>query len=206
MTLEEWNTIFQFGSAILLGLTFAVGTGAVITGYFLGKRQEERIAIAGEGTAKALAEVAAANERTTKLELEASQQRERAAKAEHDLLELQQRLAWRRISSKEHGEFVAALKPFAGSIVEVTKLGDAEAGQFADDIISIFAEARWDIQRNFSGSASPPIYGLQCLINEGAPAAKALAAVLRKLPTVSIASSSNRVVVAQVFVGLKPPP
>lgn len=220
MKLEDWNTVLQFASAVLLGLTFAVGAGAIFTGYLISKRQDERIvatergtadankraAEAGEGTAKALAEAAATNERANKLEIEAARQRERAAKAEHDLLELQQRLAWRRISPKEHVAFVAALKPFAGSIVEVTKIGDSEAGQFADDIVSVFIEAGWGVQRNFVGIDSPPTYGLRCSINEGSPAGKALAAILRALPTVSVAHAASSAVVAQVFVGLKPPP
>src|SRR5438309_2050260 len=115
MTLEDWNTVLQFASAALLGLTFAVGAGAIWTGYVLGKRQDERIVATERGTADA-------NERATKLELEVAQQRERAAKAEHDLLALQQRLAPRRINSTEHGVSVSTLKPFAGSTVELTRL------------------------------------------------------------------------------------
>jgi hypothetical protein len=43
MSLEHWNTVLQFASAVLLGMTFAVGAGAIFTGYLIGKRQDERI-------------------------------------------------------------------------------------------------------------------------------------------------------------------
>jgi len=220
MRLEDWNTVLQFASAILLGLTFAVGAGAIFTGYLIGKRQEVRIAAteqgtaeankkaaeAGEGTAKALAQVAAANERATKLEFEAAQQRERAAKAEHDLLDLQQRLASRRIAPKEHAALVSALKPHRGAVVEVTKLGDLEAGQFAHDILSVLAEAGWNVQTNFVGTYSPPRYGLICRINDSTPAGKALVAALKSLPTVALEANSHLPINASIFVGLRPPP
>src|SRR5438046_8263577 len=81
--LEDWNITLQFASLVLLGLTFAIGGGAIVTGYFVGKRQEVRIANAGrdaaeatkkaaeanEGTARALADAASANERTKSLEI-----------------------------------------------------------------------------------------------------------------------------------------
>lgn len=206
MTLEWWNTVFQVASALLLGLTFAVGTGAIITGVILGKRQEERIAMTGRDTAEANKRAGEANERATKLELEASQQRERAAKAEHDLFELQQRLAWRRIGPREHSAFVATLKPFAGSTVEITKLGDFEAGQFADDIIRVFAETKWNVRLITIGIGSPPTYGLLCSINDGSSAGKALAAIVGTLQTARIESAPKLPIVARIYVGLKPPP
>jgi len=87
MSLEQWNTVLQFSSALLLGLTFAVGAGAIFTGYLIGKRQDERLAVterdaaeankqaalAGQGTASALAQAAAANERAAGLEAKAAQ-------------------------------------------------------------------------------------------------------------------------------------
>jgi hypothetical protein len=88
----------------------------------------------------------------------------------------------------------------------VTKLGDLEAGQFADDLISLLTEAGWKLQTRMVGTFSPPVYGLQCQINEGSPAGKALALALGELPTVHIESAPNMPIVGVVFVGLKPPP
>lgn len=120
MTLEDWSTVFQFASVILLGLTFAIGAGAIWTSYLVGKRQQERIATAGqqaaeanekaakatEGTAKALADAANANERAGKIELEAAQQRERAANAERELLELQEQMKPRRLTAEQRSRML----------------------------------------------------------------------------------------------------
>jgi hypothetical protein len=157
-----------------------------------------------EARARFNREAREANERSTKLELETAQQRERAAKAEHDLLALQQRLAWRRIGLREHSEFVAALKPFAGAAVEVTKLAEAEAGQFADDLM--LTDAKWNVSLNMSGYVSPPPYGLKCSINDATPAGKALASVLKSLPAATVESNPKLPIVATILVGLRPPP
>ncbi len=121
-------------------------------------------------------------------------------------VKIEERLASRRISSNYHSAFVAALKPFAGSIVEITKLGDFEAGQFADEIISVFAAAGWNRRLTTVGVYSPPTYGVVCSINETSPAGKALAAILGKLPNVQIRSAPELSIVATIFVGLRPPP
>jgi hypothetical protein len=96
MTLEDWNTLFQVGSVVLLALTFAVGAGAVLTGLRLAKQQNARVAAtehetaeanriaaeAGKGTAKALADAAQANERAATAESHLGESNARAALAE----------------------------------------------------------------------------------------------------------------------------
>lgn len=96
------------------------------------------------------AEIARLNKEAGEARKAAGEAMERAAALEKQAeaerlarMKIEERLAWRRIGPKEHSVFVAALKPFAGSTVEITKLGDSEAGQFADDIIGILAEAGW---------------------------------------------------------------
>lgn len=61
---------------------------------------DARIAEANERAGKAAADAASAKERTTAMELELAQQRERAAIAERSLLELQQKVADRRLDPK----------------------------------------------------------------------------------------------------------
>src|SRR5262245_31940019 len=109
MSLQDWNTFFNFSSAVLLGLTFAIGAGAVITGHLVNQRQQERIARAQQGASDAAAKAAEAQKGadaanlaaakaqavTATLEIEAAKQREKATQAETALLELQARLAWR---------------------------------------------------------------------------------------------------------------
>jgi hypothetical protein len=157
--------------------------------------------------AKAVAQAAAANERSSKLEIEAGEQRERAAKAEHELLELRQRLAWRRISPKEYTAFVAALRQYHGSSVQLSKMADAEAAQFADDILKVLKDSGWNIlQVNTLGTIFPPRYGLQCSVKLSTPAGKAVAEILRSLPTAKVENNSALPVIADIFVGLKQAP
>ena len=140
------------------------------------------------------------------LETKAAEQQARAAKAELALLELQQRLEHRRISASDHKKMVAALRPFQGSVVNLTKLGEGEAAQFADDLLSVFKEAGWSVQLTYIGLVSPPKYGLSCMVNESSKEGVALSAALGKLPTADVRSANlPPPIVAVIFVGLKPP-
>jgi len=141
-----------------------------------------------------------------RVEIELAKQQERAAIAERALLELQQRLEHRRISPVHHARFVAALRPYAGSTLALIKLGDLEAGTFADDILSVLADAGWRVNLTTIGVMGPPKYGLQCSINDQSQAGKFLASVMRELPTASIESAPHLPVVADIIVGLKPLP
>ena len=53
MSLESLHIVLNVASAILLGPTFIVGAGAIITGLRLGNRQAERIAVVTHETAMA---------------------------------------------------------------------------------------------------------------------------------------------------------
>jgi hypothetical protein len=140
---------------------------------------------------------------------EVAKQQTRAASAEKDLLELQQRLAHRRISPDEQTKLAAKLLPYAGSIVAVTKLGESEASRFADDLLAVFTKAKWDVKLTFAGNMSPPPYGLQCLIDTRTKAGRALADVLRQFPAVDIREAHGNpphdFIVGTIVVGLKPP-
>lgn len=156
------------------------------------KEKDRQIATANEKASDA-------NERARTLEVIA----ERLKKQN---LELEQRLAHRRISPGQHDKFVAALRPYAGSIVALTKLGDLEAGTFADDILSVLADAGWRVNLTTIGIMGPPRYGLECLINDQSQAGKSLITVMRELPTASIESSPHLPMIANIIVGLRPPP
>lgn len=160
MTLEGWNTFFQFGSAILLGLTFVFGAAAIFTDHVIGKRQAAHIALAeaesaeanrkaaeaGEGTAKALSEAASANERAGKLELEAAGQRERAAKAEAALLELQRKMKDRHLSVEQRVHLIAILSANPKGKITVECIGgNQEPCAFAADIVDALKASGWTI-------------------------------------------------------------
>jgi hypothetical protein len=154
MSLKDLNTVLQFASAVLLGLTFAVGAGAIITGFIIGKRQDELIATtgrdaaeanrqaaeAGQGTARALAEAAAANERAAGLEAKAAQlqldlERERAARLP------------RSIGAQDRAKLLACLKAGPkGPVVVMPKTFDEEAEAYATQISQVLKDAQFEIR------------------------------------------------------------
>jgi uncharacterized protein HemX len=88
MSLEDWNLIFEIGGVVLLFLTFLFGAGVLYTSKQINARQ-----------AVQLREF---EKQLTDAKTEMSRQQERAANAERALLELQTRLAHRRISQSDH--------------------------------------------------------------------------------------------------------
>jgi hypothetical protein len=142
---------------------------------------------------------------------------ELAAKADQKTQSVVNRLAWRRITSTQHPKFVTALKPYQGSVVELIKLSDFEAGTFADDILSVLYDAGWRWSLNVIGTPSqitigalpgtlPGTYGLRCVVNDTSPAGEALHSVMQAIPCVSIKSDPDLRFIGSMFVGLKPPP
>lgn len=149
-------------------------------------------------------DTAKAMERAAHAEQQAAESNRIAEQERLARVKIEERLAPRRIGPKEHSAFVAALEPFAGSTVVITKLGDFEAARFGDDLVSVLKEAGWNVQVNLAGMISPPVYGLQGLVNEESPAGKALLAVLRSLGG-SFEAAPNSPLLARIVVGLKPP-
>lgn len=155
------------------------------------------------GLQKAASDAKAAQQ---KVEIDLAKQQEKTAIAERALLELKERLAHRRINQSDHDKLVASLRPFRGSAVQLLKLGDEEAAQFADDLLAVLHDAEWSVQLSFAGSMAPPRYGLLCQVDESTPAGHALAVALRKLPTADVKPASLKPpVAANILVGLKPP-
>lgn len=145
---------------------------------------DARAVEAVEGTAKALAEAASVNERSEKLELEVSQQRERAAKAEKDLIELQQRVKRRALTSNQRAQLIESLQqsPIKGEVVVVCVLGDDDGVAFAGQIHSVLQAAGWPSKGprqlgGFSGGGNP--IGLSILVHNAKDAPEH-ASVLRK--------------------------
>ena len=220
MPAEGAKAFFDVGAIILLFLTFAFGVGAFITGNVINKRQGEQLRQFDKSLTDAKIELGRQQERTANADArvagletdaanaksEMARQQTRAADAERALLELQQRLAHRRISKADHDRLVASLIPFRGSVVRLTKLGDAEAAQYADDVLAILRDAGWSVQLSTVGMVATPLYGLVYTVDASTPAGRALAAALHILPT---GGARARVlapgVVGDILVGLKPP-
>jgi hypothetical protein len=177
------------------------------------QRLEATISELNKSTAEAHRESAEALAKAEAFRLDIAKANERAAEAnrvaeEEKLarLKIEERMAGRRVTKELHDRFVPILKPFGGSVAGVTKLGDMEAGVFADDIIKLLQDSNWTVVVNSVGTASPPRYGLAGVIDERTEAGKALASAIKMLPTASVESRSLTRGVASIFVGLKPPP
>lgn len=140
MTLEWWNNFFQIASAVLLGLTFAVGLGAAWTGSRVNKRQAERLAIVATQAAEANAQAANAYARAAEANLKAEEERLARVKIE-------QRLAPRSLIPSQKNALLAALQT-AGSKgpVEVSSpTGDGEARDFARELLEVLRAAGWPL-------------------------------------------------------------
>ena len=173
MSVESWNSLFQVGSLALVLATFALGAGALWTGNRINKRQTDRLLVlesdltkarertanaetvaaeakavsakAGEGTLKALADVAVATERAGRIEVEAAAQRERAAIAEKSLLELKNKLKPRTLTAVQIGKLVAGLKgaQHKGHVQVGCIGGDTESCTLAWQLHEAIKSAGW---------------------------------------------------------------
>ncbi len=219
---EIWNSIDRLARVITLanwGIAVSLLLGFLFTVIVIkaGNRKDALAAIEESKSTAKITELGHDTEELKKGNLqlgidlanakgEMAQQEARAAEAEQSLLELQQRLAHRRISKAAQDKIAASLRPFRGSNVQLTKLGDAEAAQFADDLLAILGNAGWDVRLRVIGMFSPPRYGLDCLVDESTPAGQALAVTMRGIPTADVKSVTlPKPEVAVIFVGLKPP-
>jgi hypothetical protein len=152
---ERWDAL-NIGFVFLAAVA---GVGLVITSVGVSRSNRAFNEVAEQlGHAKDLeaeAEIAAvncvagtANERSGKLEVEAARQRERAAKAEHDYLELKRQMAGRHLTPDQIQAIIAALKPFAGTHVNLfITSGDDEIRGIANDIGVALGDkgAQWKI-------------------------------------------------------------
>ncbi|MBI3895694.1 MAG: hypothetical protein HY313_07155 [Acidobacteria bacterium] len=207
----RWNT----AGVILLAITAVIAVAtAVVSGVALSKQErlrdaESRLASLKEkqlrdelteagNTAKE------ARDRSVMLETEAAKQQERAAKAEKELLELQQRLAWRTFTKEEEQRLVKELTAFSGMVAELTLLGDDEAARFGETIISILGNAGWSVRIVTTGVSVPPRYGIIIGHANGDNGAETFVRLLKSTNMQVREEIGGKSI--QVFVGLKPPP
>jgi len=121
MTLEDWNVVLQILSAVVLGATFLIGSGALWTSYLVGLRQEAR-----------LAEM---NQRAEEAKLETARLKQVVAPRKVGILALTQELLPFR-----------ARRP----VVEIVYVPeDLEAYQTGIQLMHALSEAGWRGQRPF---------------------------------------------------------
>ena len=93
-------------------------------------------------TNKALADKRDSDDRIALAEVSAASANQRAAEIEKENLEL--KLANRRISEKQHKILVDILSKKTGQVV-IETMGDPESGLFAEDIVKVFTDSKWEI-------------------------------------------------------------
>jgi hypothetical protein len=122
----------------LIAVTFFVGFGALWTSNRINERQTERIATVENELVSAKLALAQQQERAAKAD-------ERAAKARHDLLQLQIKLAPRRISDDLRPKLVESLrKPSPKGKIDIEAIAnDSEGAAFAFQLWEILGEAGW---------------------------------------------------------------
>jgi hypothetical protein len=128
------------------------------------------------------ASAAQANERTEDLKKENLQLGIELEQEKQARLMIEQRLAARSLSQKERDIISELLKPYPGRKIKITRLGDQEAGPYADQFIEMFKSLGWDVEIEWMGTTSPPIYGINYYIpKEGSdPAIQALTSAFAK--------------------------
>jgi len=138
MTLSDWNTVFQFASAALLGLTFAVGVGAIVTGHILNKRQAVL--------------VAEAKRDTERLKLQVEEESKERIKAEVELAKLKKQIGPRQLDREA---FLKALVGQPKAPVEILYLrDDPDSLEFAQEIGNLLERAGWAVLAR--GPIPPP--------------------------------------------------
>lgn len=146
MTLEDWNMVLQLASAALLGFTFFVGAATIFVDRIISARQEARIASAQR-------DAAVANQAAGKLALQTEELKRQNLATEEKLeqerlarIEIEERVAFRRITEKRRLELASRLKSFSGQTVSLWfNAGDHEGAVFASDIASALMGAKWDV-------------------------------------------------------------
>lgn len=122
-------------------------------------------------------------------------------------LELERKLAPRFLTASESAAVTRALRPYAGHEIRVMRLGDAEAGQYADQFIRAINAAGWNVDVTAVGILAPPRYGVICDTSVQPDAATgALISILRKVGVGPIVYRTQILSPPpQLVIALKPP-
>ena len=163
MTVEFLKTIFDWIAVILLFLTFAAGVGVLVTGNIINKRQgvqlrqfdknlteaKTELGKQQERAAIADAKVAGLQQSEADAKAEMAKQQTRAAKAERSLLELQERVKIRHLTTEQRKQLIKFLESAAvasapkGPIRVQRLIFDETAQPFAEEIKEAFGAAGW---------------------------------------------------------------
>ena len=132
MSLESSKSFFEYGSIILLFLTFVFGTGALLTANSINKAQEGRLKVF--------------EAQLTEAQTGLAKQQERAALAETALEELKRHAAPREVKRAEFKSALALLKdgPQPAGVEIVYLRDDPDSFNVAQQIYQLLKESGWN--------------------------------------------------------------
>jgi hypothetical protein len=147
MSAESWKMIFDWATVIFIALTVVTGSGALITGRIINRRQEIRLRQFDKDLTDAKSDL-----QSKQAELEREQQK--TAKAQTEAAEAQKRLAQaltrfaRRSGDRiaDFGELVEGFKDKPKMTLEIRYKGDdTEAEWFSRDVDRAFQGIGWTV-------------------------------------------------------------
>ena len=161
VSLEAWKSFLEWGGIALLAFTVFLGAGALLVNSRLGAMQEDKLRqfdkdLTGaktelgkqqERTANAEARVAGLEKDAADAKAEMARQQARAATAEQSLLELQQKVKLRHLSTEERKRLTDFLHAHANEPkgpIRVDRLFLDESSQpFAEEVRAALDDAGW---------------------------------------------------------------
>jgi hypothetical protein len=156
-------------------------------------------------------EKAASDARAAQLRIETdlAKQRERAAIAERSLLEAQERLRPRRLSTTQHAELVSLLRQAPKGAFDIQYLaGNLESQNFADELRKPLMEAGWILRSTRSTTDASATTGLRIIVKDNnlPPRAVMLQKALRSIgfPAAIWISPNSEEDFVMLYVGIKP--
>lgn len=203
-SVSRWHKGFEIAGFTALGLLLLFE----VLAYFYGNRKDGLLAVQETAAREERQKQQESSDRETTEKINAAQgalqeARNAQTEAERKIAALGPRV----LTTEQRHAITATLHPYGGHRITITKLGDAEAGAFADQIIGVFTEAKWQIQRNFVGLMAPPVYGVMCRVSSRPDAAAKAAISSFQAANIRLAVESAEAEpdYIELFIGLKPP-
>jgi hypothetical protein len=131
---------------------------------------------------------------------------QRAAALQNENLQLEEKLAWRRITADQSAAMAAALTPFAGTKIYLLSEGngDPEVDGFLGQLTNTMRTAGWKVTIYDGNEKLPALVGTSCFVDPNNAAAKALVAQLNALPG-GCRVMAQPGMMATVAIGIRPP-
>jgi hypothetical protein len=203
MTVDTVNSMAN-GFLVASLIVGVISTYAIIAS---GRIKEEKLRLelsqAKVDSENAKATAAEANNKTALLNLKIEEETRKRVEAELALETLRAKLRSRSLTIKQREILLQSLSKLPETRITIISIGDKEAAEYAEQIISVLSEAGLLIIRSITGSMSFPQYGI---IISPDPNISIVRDVFKKAEidykTGRIPGDPNQI---GIFIGLKPP-